>query len=650
MDIERVRSVIAQMTLAERLSLAGGGTVTASVDRLRVESVDFGCSLFPYAVNVPSELALGCTFSPETVAAVSKTRSQDAARARLAFAGTVGCGLMLDPMRLDASGCFSEDPYLASTLLCAAADGGVLGYVYTGALGQGEYGYRTADVRALREVYLRPFRKAGKKAAGLLLDGGYLGGEEVGATRSTAELLSAFVPPDAVIMTRCRGVESLSACGAYQLGMDNADRRKIARAVVDGKMLENKTARAVERIVATVAKTHGFYKKQFDRTPADADMFFASAVLLKNDGVLPADGLSVEIFGDPSMFDDGKCKVRPIKDAARTSADVAVFAVTEYFGGIPDDAVRAMESAAKSRRVVVALCGDCAAELPFIDSVNAVVFCPYFETAADIETLVKRREPRGRLPFTWCKSRSAYPANNPVYADRGDFRYTSVYAGHTYFDNFANADVLFPFGHGLGYTTFDLGKPKITVVGNTAVVSLDVKNVGAVRGTTSVQVYVTYCGKGAYGLSGKLCAFSRVELGSGESENVELVIDAEDLALFDVNDGSFKTLGGKYEAAIGFSSADIRARCAFKLDGEKKTAIGLTEREAPSYYATGDKLKPTAPEIEKLLKVPFVKKPKLPAREIDARTVKREIKRAKKTVERRLFARVEYKINNTPIE
>ena len=117
-----------------------------------------------------------------------------------------------------------------------------------------------------------------------------------------------------------------------------------------------------------------------------------------------------------------------------------------------------------------------------------------------------------------------------------------------------------------------------------------------------------------------------------------------------VNDGSFKTLGGKYEAAIGFSSADIRARCAFKLDGEKKTAIGLTEREAPSYYATGDKLKPTAPEIEKLLKVPFVKKPKLPAREIDARTVKREIKRAKKTVERRLFARVEYKINNTPIE
>lgn len=647
MDIERVRSVIESMTLAERLSLTGGGAVTASVDRLKVESVDFGCSLFPYAAIEPSELALGCTFSCETVAAVSKSRSQEAARAHLAFAGTVGCGLMTDPMRLDASGCFSEDPYLVGKLLGATADGGVLGYVFTGALGQGEFGYRTIDGRALREVYLYPLKKAGKRAAGLVLDGGYLGGEEVGASRAVAETLAAFMPSDGALFTRSRGIAALSAC-AYQLGMDNADRREIARAVVDGKLPEVKTARAIERTVATVANAHEFYKKQFDRTPASADMFFAGAVLLKNDGVLPADGLNVEIFGDPSMFDDGKGKVRLVKDAARSNADVAVFAVTEYAGGISDEVLRAIDNAVKMRRVVVALCGDCAVELPYIDKVNGVVFCPYFEKAEDLELLIKKREPRGRLPFTWSRARSAYPANDPAYADRGDFRYTSVYVGHTYFDNFARGDILFPFGHGLGYTEFELGKPKITVSGNTVVAALDVKNVGSVRGSTVVQVYATYCGKDVYGINGRLCAFTRVELDGGETARVELTVDTDDLAVCDEKSGTFKTLGGKYEIAIGLSSTDIRARGTFKLDGDKKTGVGLSERDAPSYYATDGALKPTAPEIEKLFNVPFVKKPKLPPVETDERNVKREIKRAKKTVGRRLFARVEYKITNTP--
>ena len=652
MDIERIRSVIAQMTLSEKLSLIGGGTVTASVDRLKVESVDFGSSLLPYAVNEPSELALGCTFSREVVSAVAKTVSQEAARTHLAFGGTVGCGLITDPMKIDASDCFSEDPYLAGQLLSAVNDGSVLGFVYKGALGQGEYNYRTIDGRALREVYLYPLKKAGSNAAGVIIDGGYLNGEEVGASRDGAELITGYVPSDAAVFTRSCGLKSMPVGDAYRLGTDNADRREIAREVINGKLFENKTARAIERTVNTVVKTHEFYKKQFDRTPASGaeDLFFASAVLLKNDGTLPCGGLSVEIFGDPKAFDDGKGKIRPVKDTARSNADVAVFAVTDYYDGIPSDTLSAIENAAKSRRVVVVLCGDCAAELPFADSVSAIVFCPYYKSAGEIEELVKKREPRGRLPFTWCKKSGAYPANNPSYGDRGDFRYSSVYNGYTYFDGFASDEVLFPFGHGLGYTEYEIDKLKLSAAGSVVTAAFDIKNVGSARGTAVVQAYASYCGKGAYGLRGRLGAFTRIELDAGETKRVELTVDISDFALFDETSGTYKIQGGKYEIAVGLSSRDIRVRGSVKADGDKKVSAGLSERDAPSYYKTGEYLRPTAPEIEKLLKVPFVKKPCLPNDKPTDREIKGEIKRAKKTVNKRLFARAVYKIKNTPIK
>ena len=86
-----------------------------------------------------------------------------------------------------------------------------------------------------------------------------------------------------------------------------------------------------------------------------------------------------------------------------------------------------------------------------------------------------------------------------------------------------------------------------------------------------------------------------------------------------------------------------------KVEGDKKVSAGLSERDAPSYYKTGEALRPSAPEIEKLLKVPYVKKPCLPDNKPLDREIKRDIKRAKKTVNKRLFARVEYKIKNTPI-
>ena len=98
------------------------------------------------------------------------------------------------------------------------------------------------------------------------------------------------------------------------------------------------------------------------------------------------------------------------------------------------------------------------------------------------------------------------------------------------------------------------------------------------------------------------------------------------------------------------SSVDIRASGTVKVAAGSKTEAGLSERIAPSYYKLGSAFAPTAPEIEKLLKVPFIKKPdEYP--ELDpppVAKIKKLVKKAEKTTPRHLLPAVKYKIFNTP--
>ena len=288
MDIERIRGAIAQMKLQEKLALVGGGEVTAAVGRLNVPSMDM-CNLDPYNVEEPSAIALGCTFSPAICAAVSKTRVAEAVKNKKAFAGTIGCGVIRDPMRSDACDFFSEDVYLTKELLKAYASAGAIGYVFTDALGQGRYTNRTVDSRALRELYLYPLEKAGAYAAAVQLDGGYLNGERVAQSREVVDMYAKFVSDTAMFITpngyAC-GTDGVSGCGAYQLGATNADKKAIARAVVDGTIFENKLNACIQRTVSTVVKTHEFYKNPTVKSAAATNIVIDSSVLLKNEGIL----------------------------------------------------------------------------------------------------------------------------------------------------------------------------------------------------------------------------------------------------------------------------------------------------------------------------------------------------------------------------
>ena len=658
MDIERIRGVLTQMKLQDKAELTGGGTATPAVTRPKVNGVKLTDGLLPYACNEPTALALGCTFSPEIVAAVSKARSLDAARGGAAVAGTIAAGLILDPTRADACDFFSEDAHVAAQLLQSYAAAGVVGYVFTDALGQGRFANRVIDARALNELYLQPLARAGKYAAALQMDGGYLNGERIATSRAVADMYLRYIPQDAPLITQycADGADAVAVAGngAYRLGATAATKRAVANAVADGELVEQRLNRSIERVLALAVNTHEFYKKPFDRS-VDASLVAGlaadSAVLLKNEGALPVRGKNMTIFGDAEYFEDGeRYALIPVKDAVKRYGAFNVFLLSDYeTSGISAELAETVSKVAAVSSVVLVLCGGCAAPLGFADEAKAVMFCPSQTSVAAVVDLLTKTSPRGHLPFTWCRSSGAYPRNNPKYVARGDFRYESVYNGYLLFNNF-KSDVAYPFGHGLDYTRYEISKYNVKADGTKIIADFVIKNVGEREGTALCQAYITLIGGAVYGQSKRLAAFKRVTLEKTENAHIVLEIDLEDFAVYDEKNTAFATVGGRYQVDLGLSSVDIRASGTVKVAAGSKTEAGLNERIAPSYYKLGSAFAPTAPEIEKLLKVPFIKKPdEYP--ELDpppVAKIKKLVKKAEKTTPRHLLPAVKYKIFNTP--
>lgn len=279
---------------------------------------------------------------------------------------------------------------------------------------------------------------------------------------------------------------------------------------------------------------------------------------------------------------------------------------------------------------------------------HAILFCPACRDVAAIIDMLTGDAPQGRLPFTWCDKKTDYPANNIKYSKRGDFRYESLYNGYMLFGNFTSA-VAYPFGHGLDYTEYEIGKVGLKADCSEITATFDVKNTGERAGSVVCQAYLTAVDAPVYGLKKRLVAFTRLRLEAGECKRVTLVMDASDIAVYDAGNARFVTLGGKYAVDIGLSSADIRASAEVKLTGDK-FAVGADKKTAPAYYGYDGAFEPTAPEIEKLLKTPFIKKAEARAdlAPPSAVTVKKAIKKARKTAQKQLLPLIEHKINSVP--
>jgi beta-glucosidase len=130
------------------------------------------------------------------------------------------------------------------------------------------------------------------------------------------------------------------------------------------------------------------------------------------------------------------------------------------------------------------------------------------------------------------------------------------------------ATPLYEFGFGLSYTTFEYSNlsilpEKINNQGE-VVITLDVKNTGAVKGDEVVQLYINDIISSTSRPAKELKGYERISLDPGEKRTVKFKLLPEDLALFN-RDMRFVVEPGKFSVMVGASSKDIRLKGEFEV-------------------------------------------------------------------------------------
>lgn len=232
---------------------------------------------------------------------------------------------------------------------------------------------------------------------------------------------------------------------------------------------------------------------------------------------------------------------------------------------------------ANKNLVVVNISGNAVA-MPWADKVSTIVQDWYLGSEAGTSlasVLVGDVNPSGHLPMTWYASldqngahaTGAYPG---VKRNDGsgitDLEYAEgIFVGYRYVEK-NNLQPLFPFGHGLSYTTFAVDNAKIKTFGNgdnfKATVTVDVTNTGNVDGAEVVQLYISDVECSVARPVKELKGFAKTYLKAGEKQTVEFEISSDALKFYDEAKGWIAE-SGKFEVHLGVSSADIRQTLDF---------------------------------------------------------------------------------------
>ena len=188
---------------------------------------------------------------------------------------------------------------------------------------------------------------------------------------------------------------------------------------------------------------------------------------------------------------------------------------------------------------------------------------------ADI--LLGKAYPSGKLATTWAATEDQCTAGD--FGGRDDTRYREgIYVGYRFFDTFG-LDTLFPFGYGLGYTDFSVGKASVKVNGPDVEVSARITNKGKYKGKETLQIYVS-CPQGRLDRESKsLAGFAKTgELEPGKSQTVKVRFDIRDLAGFDIKSASYILEKGEYVVLAGTDCSNARPAAVLDL-GEDFTAL-----------------------------------------------------------------------------
>ena len=426
--------------------------------------------------------------------------------------------------------------------------------------------------------------------------------------------------------------------------------KKIIAAVKNGELDEAILDKRVDNVVALIMKAKKVLgdNHTYDKDAHNAlscKVAESSMVLLKNDdNILPIKkGQKIAVIGElaasprfqgagssvinPTMLDNALDELKKLgadvvyargydksKDVidealvneaveAAKNADVAlVFAgLTDEFEGegydrlnieMPNCHNNLISAVANANPdTVVVLAGGSVIRMPWVNEVKGLLNAGLGgqaggQAAAKIITGVV--VPSGKTSETYPLAYEENPTygNYPAGPVTSEHR-ESVYIGYRYYDK-AQKDVLFPFGYGLSYTTFEYSNLNVSADSikdtDTLKVSFTLKNTGDVDGAEVAQVYVADKESTIFRPVKELKGFKKVFLKAGEEKTVEFELDKRAFAFFNVEINDWMIETGEFDILVSASSRDVKLSATVTVESTVDAKIPDYRATAPAYY------------------------------------------------------------------
>lgn len=284
--------------------------------------------------------------------------------------------------------------------------------------------------------------------------------------------------------------------------------------------------------------------------------------------------------------------------AAAKNADTILFfgGLTELFESegfdrddlsIPQNQLSLLQKLSDAgKRIVVVLFGGSPMELPFADSVSAILHMALPGQGggeACRRLLWGEATPNGRLSETWMKTCGDIPYGERFSKGKIEQYRENIFVGYRYFDE-APEKVRYPFGYGLSYTTFSYSDLSIKYDTDKIIVTVTVQNTGERAGAEVVQLYVGRNeNTSVFKAQKELKAFQKVYLAPGEKKTVTLTLTEGDLAYYNTRVHAWVVENGEYPVYIGAFAQDIRLRGSVSVTGYDTAAAPYSEKTVSAY-------------------------------------------------------------------
>ena len=572
---------------------------------------------------------------------------------------------------------FSEDPYLSGKLAAAYVRGiqrgGALACVKHYAVNSQEFRRMTlnaeVDERALREIYLTGFEIAVKegKPGALMTSYNQVNGLQSNENpQLMLEILRKEWGYDGMVVTdwggsddHIRGIQCRTTIEMPDPGLHAA--REVMHAVERGELSEAEIDACLSDYFRTLRRVAVQAKKAKPVDPLRQHALARraareSAVLLKNDGILPLTGeetvaligdfarvpryqgagsslvnsrrvetlrgqltqrLGQKLLGTVSGYarhgnDTKRQEARRLRKALRLArrADCVIFcggldemAETEGLDrktlALPTAQRRALRAlAAVNPNIVLVLSAGSVVDLAPAARARAILHGYLGGEAgagAMAELLYGDANPSGKLAESYPLALSDTPAY-PYRKLRGncaEYR-ESIYVGYRYYDK-AKVPLRYPFGFGLSYTRFAYEDLRLSEAG----VRFRLRNTGSRAGAEIAELYICAAESETFRPEKELKGFAKVFLKAGEEREVFIPFDDKSFRVFDSVANRFLEESGRYRILIGASAADIRLNGELVRAGEK---LGRPdEKKRLPHYFSGAAQQIGRAEFERLL-------------------------------------------------